>query len=63
MSKKEKDLILGHTLEEVIPSEEIRQKFIDQLYKKESLYSEGSIFRDLLQGFVNSALDGELALT
>lgn len=61
MSKKEKDLILGHTLEEVIPSEEIRQKFIDQLYKKESLYSEGSIFRDLLQGFVNSALDGELA--
>lgn len=60
MSKKEKDLIMGHKLEEVIPNETIRQKFIDQLYKKEDLYSEGSIFRDLLQGFVNNALEGEL---
>lgn len=60
MSKKEKDLILGHKLEEIIPNEKIREKFIEQLYKKEDLYSEGSIFRDLLQGFVNSALNGEL---
>lgn len=60
MSKKKKDLILGHKLEEIIPNEKIREKFIEQLYKKESLYSEGSIFRDLLQGFVNNALDGEL---
>ena len=60
MSKKEEDLILGHKLEEIIPNEKIREKFIEQLYKKEDLYSEGSIFRDLLQGFVNSALDGEL---
>lgn len=51
---------MGHKLEEIIPNEKIREKFIEQLYKKEDLYSEGSIFRDLLQGFVNSALDGEL---
>lgn len=62
MSKKKKNnnKILGHDLEEIVPNEEIRQKFINQLYKKENLYSEGSIFRDLLQGFVNNALDGEM---
>lgn len=59
MSKKKDNKILGHNLEEIIPDEKIREKFIKQLYKKENLYSEGSIFRDLLQGFVNSALDGE----
>lgn len=60
MSKKKDNKILGHNLEEIIPDEKIREKFIKQLYKKENLYSEGSIFRDLLQGFVNSALDGEV---
>jgi putative transposase len=61
MSKQKKDLILGHELEEIIPDAAIRQKFIDQLYKKEDLFSDGSIFRSLLQGFVNGALDGEMA--
>jgi len=58
MSKKKDNKILGHNLEEIIPDddEKIREKFIKQLYKKENLYSEGSIFRDLLQGFVNTAL-------
>jgi putative transposase len=60
MSKQKKDLILGHELEEIIPDAAIRQKFIDQLYKKEDLFSDGSIFRSLLQGFVNGALDGEM---
>lgn len=60
MSKKKDNKILGHDLNEIIPDEKIREKFIKQLYKKENLYSEGSIFRDLLQGFVNSALDGEV---
>lgn len=60
MKKKKEEPLFGHKLEEVIPDAEIRQKFIDQLYKGESIFGEGSIFRDLLQGFVNKALEGEI---
>ncbi|MCZ2100781.1 MAG: IS256 family transposase [Chitinophagales bacterium] len=60
MKQKKEDPLFGHKLEEVIPDADIRQKFIDELYKGGSIFGAGSIFRDLLQGFVNKALEGEI---
>ncbi len=47
-------------LEELIPDEKKRKEVLDRLYKGEPILGEGGIFTDMLQAFVNAALEGEM---
>jgi transposase-like protein len=54
--KREKRL----RLEEIIPNEAMRSEMLSRLYKREPLFGDNGIFTDLLQSFVNAALEGEM---
>jgi putative transposase len=54
--KREKRL----RLEEIIPNDSMRSEMLSRLYKKEPLFGDNGIFTDLLQSFVNAALEGEM---
>lgn len=47
-------------LEELIPDEAIRGEIMSRLYKGDPLFGGKGIFTDLLQSFVNAALEGEM---
>lgn len=47
-------------LEDLIPDPEKRKKVLDRMYKGEPILGEGGIFTDMLQAFVNAALEGEV---
>lgn len=46
-------------LEDLIPDPEKRKEVLDRMYKGEPILGEGGIFTDMLQAFVNAALEGE----
>jgi len=54
--KREKRL----RLEEIIPDVAMRNEMLSRLYKREPLFGDNGIFTDLLQSFVNAALEGEM---
>ena len=47
-------------LEELIPDEKKREEVLSRLYKGESILGDGGIFTDMLQAFINAALEGEI---
>ena len=47
-------------LEDLLPDEKKRKEVLDRLYKGEPILGEGGIFTDMLQTFVNAALEGEM---
>ena len=48
------------SIEELIPDEEKRKEMLGRMYKGDPILGEGGIFTDLLQAFVNAALEGEM---
>lgn len=47
-------------IEKLIPDRKVRQDIMRGLYDGKSLLGKEGLFTDLLQGFVNAALDGEM---
>jgi putative transposase len=47
-------------LEDIIPDEEIRTEMLSRLYKGDPILGEQGVFTNLLQSFVNAALEGEM---
>ena len=47
-------------LEDLIPDENKRAEVMSRLYKGDPIVGEGGIFTDMLQAFVNAALEGEM---
>jgi transposase-like protein len=47
-------------LEDLIPDQEKRTKVLSRLYKGDPILGDGGIFTDMLQTFVNAALEGEM---
>jgi transposase-like protein len=47
-------------LEELIPDEKKREEVLGRLYKGEPILGDGGIFTDMLQAFINAALEGEI---
>jgi putative transposase len=47
-------------LEDLIPDETQRKEVVSRLYKGDPILGDGGIFTDMLQSFVNAALEGEL---
>lgn len=56
--KKKKDR--QPKLEEMIPDEERRAEILNRLYHGDALLGDGGIFTEMLQAFVNAALQGEV---
>ena len=56
-TKKRKERL---RLEEIIPDDSMRSEMLSRLYKREPLFGDNGIFTDLLQSFVNAALEGEM---
>jgi len=54
--KREKRL----RLEEIIPDDSLRKEMLSRLYKGDPILGEKGVFTDLLQSFVNAALEGEM---
>lgn len=54
--KREKRL----RLEEIIPDDGMRNEMLSRLYKGDPILGEKGIFTNLLQSFVNAALEGEM---
>lgn len=47
-------------LEELIPDESLRNEMMSKLYQGKPLFGDQGIFTNLLQSFVNAALEGEM---
>lgn len=47
-------------LEDIIPDEEIRTEMLSRLYKGDPILGVQGVFTNLLQSFVNAALEGEM---
>jgi len=47
-------------MEDLIPDEAKRKEVLSRLYKGDPILGDGGIFTDMLQAFVNAALEGEL---
>ncbi|MBP7730224.1 MAG: IS256 family transposase [Bacteroidales bacterium] len=47
-------------IEELIPDSERREQVLNRLYKGEPILGDGGIFTEMLQAFVNAALEGEM---
>ena len=56
--KKKKDN--RPVLEELVPDADRRHEMLDRLYQGDSLLGEDGIFTEMLQAFVNAALEGEM---
>lgn len=48
------------SLEELVPDAGKRNEMLSRLYKGDSILGEGGIFTEMLQAFVNAALEGEI---
>ena len=48
------------SLEEIVPDEGKRKEMLSRLYQGDSILGEGGIFTEMLQAFVNAALEGEM---
>lgn len=55
-TKREKKM----RLEEIIPDDELRTEMLSRLYKGDPILGEKGVFTNLLQSFVNAALEGEM---
>lgn len=55
-TKREKKM----RLEEIIPDDEMRTEMLSRLYKGDPILGAKGIFTNLLQSFVNAALEGEM---
>jgi putative transposase len=61
MEKKQpKKRIRQPRLDEIIPDEGLRTEMLSRLYKGDPILGEKGIFTNLLQSFVNAALEGEI---
>ena len=61
MEKKQRQKrIRRPRLEELIPDETIRTEMLSRLYKGDPILGEQGVFTNLLQSFVNAALEGEM---
>ena len=58
--KQQKKRVRRPRLEDIIPDEEIRTEMLSRLYKGDPLLGEQGVFTNLLQSFVNAALEGEM---
>lgn len=47
-------------LDEIIPDDSIRNEMLSRLYKGDPILGEKGVFTNLLQSFVNAALEGEM---
>jgi len=47
-------------IEDLIPDEEKRKEVLSRLYKGDAILGDGGIFTEMLQTFVNTALEGEM---
>jgi putative transposase len=47
-------------LEEIIPDDDLRTEMLSRLYKGDPILGDKGIFTNLLQSFVNAALEGEM---
>ena len=47
-------------LEDIIPDEAIRTEMLSRLYQGDPILGEQGVFTNLLQSFVNAALEGEM---
>ena len=47
-------------IEELIPDESKRKEVLERLYKGDAILGDGGIFTEMLQTFVNAALEGEI---
>ncbi len=47
-------------MEDLIPDEAKRKEVLSRLYKGDPILGDGGIFTDMLQAFVNAALEGEI---
>jgi hypothetical protein len=47
-------------LEEIIPDDELRTEMLSRLYKGDPILGNKGIFTNMLQAFVNAALEGEM---
>lgn len=56
MTKKKKK----EDLSDLIPDASLRDRMVEHLYSKSPLFSEGSVFSELLQTMVNKMLEGEV---
>jgi putative transposase len=48
------------SLEELVPDAAKRNEMLSRLYQGDSILGEGGIFTEMLQAFVNAALEGEI---
>ena len=55
-TKREKKM----RLEEIIPDDEMRTEMLSRLYQGDPILGAKGIFTNLLQSFVNAALEGEM---
>jgi transposase-like protein len=61
MEKKEsKKRVNRKRLNEIIPDDAIRNEMLSRLYKGDPILGEKGVFTNLLQSFVNAALEGEM---
>jgi transposase-like protein len=61
MKKKEsKKRVNRKRLNEIIPDDAIRNEMLSRLYKGDPILGEKGVFTNLLQSFVNAALEGEM---
>lgn len=61
MEKKEsKRRAKRKRLDEIIPDDSIRNEMLSRLYKGDPILGEKGVFTNLLQSFVNAALEGEM---
>jgi transposase-like protein len=47
-------------LESIVPDPELRQEMLTRMYRGDAILGEGGIFTEMLQAFVNAALEGEM---
>jgi len=58
--KREKERIVRQRLEDLIPDEKLRTEVLSRLYNREPILGKQGIFTNMLQSFVNAALEGEM---
>jgi len=61
MEKKKR--IRKSRMEDLIPDPQKREEVLSRLYKGDPILGDGGIFTDMLQAFVNAALEGEMLQT
>lgn len=60
MNDKPKPKRKRPNIKELIPDDDLRNEMLTRMYKGDPILGENGIFTDLLQSFVNAALEGEM---